>query len=185
MGYDHHSTGKSEMKNDHQIQALAEAAHDRWSDDALLEPRASSWGMYSYGDAPPSIGGGMGSFTWFDNRTELLKFVAEVLPYSPPGPRNSDLLTISTKVQEVLSGVKAGNLNLENARRKLNVILRSFSQIEWMGTFKDLKDGNSTYAKKIVKDYRRSRDLSVGAAPIAVSRSQIKDFKEFLAEYGI
>jgi hypothetical protein len=173
------------MNNDHEIQALEAAANDRWSDDALREPKVSSWGMYSYGDAPPAIGGGMGAFTWFDNRTALLKFVADVLPFSPPGPGNSDPLAVATKVKEVLASVKAGDLDLEKARRKLNVILRAYSQIEWMGTFKDLKDGNSTYARKIVKNFRRSRDLPVGAAPVAVGRSQVEDFKEFLAEYGI
>ena len=173
------------MNSDHDIQALEAAANDRWSDDALRAPKASSWGMFSYGDASPAIGGGVGAFTWFDNRTALLKFVAEVLPFSPPGPGNSDAVAVAAKVQGVLSGVKAGDLDLEKARRKLNLILRAYSQIEWMGTFKDLKDGNGTYARKIVKDFRRSRELPVGAAPIAVSRSQVEDFKEFVAEYGI
>lgn len=173
------------MSAEDEIEALVEAANARWADDALREPKSTSWGMYSYGDAPPAIGGGMGAFTWFDNRTALLKFVADVLPFSPPGPGNSDPLAVATKVNEVLASVKAGDLDLEKARRKLNVILRAYSQIEWIGTFKDLKDGNGTYARKIVKDFRRSRDLPVGAAPIAVGRSQVEDFKEFLAEYGI
>ncbi len=173
------------MNNDNEIQAMEEAANARWSDDALRQPKSSSWGMYSYGDAPPAIGGGMGAFTWFDSRTALLNFVAEVLPFSPPGPGNSDPLTIAAKVQDVLSGVSTGVLHLEKALSELNVILRSYSQIEWIGTFKDLKEGNGAYARKMVQEYRQSRGLPVGAAPIAVSRSQVQDFKDFLAEYGI
>jgi hypothetical protein len=173
------------MSNDDQILALYEAANERWGDDTLREPKATSWGMYSYGDAPAAIGGGMGAFTWFDNKTSLLKFVAEVLPFCPPGPRMSDPLAVDAKVREVLAGVRAGDIDLEKARRKLNVVLRSYSQIEWIGTFKGLKDGDGTYARKLVKEFRRSCDLPVGAAPVAITRSQVEDFKEFLAEYGI
>lgn len=173
------------MSTKDRILALEEAANERWSDDAMREPKATSWGMYSYGDAPAAIGGGMGAFTWFDSKTALLKFVVEVLPFSPPGPSNSDPLAVEAKVREVLAVVRSGDLDLERGRRKLNVVLRSYSQIDWMGTFKDLKDGNDAYARKLIKQFRRSRELAVGAAPVAIARSQVEDFKAFLAEYGI
>lgn len=173
------------MTDDKTIEALEAAANERWSDDDMRQPKSISWGMYSYGDAPGAIGGGVGAFTWFDNKTTLLKFVAEVLPYSPPGPGNSDPLAVAERVRAVLTQLRAGDLDLEKARRKLNGVLRAYSQIEWMGTFKDLKDGNDAYARKLIKQFRRSRELAVGAAPVAVARSQVEDFKEFLAEYGI
>jgi hypothetical protein len=173
------------MNDIERILALEVAADERRSDDAMRVPKATSWGIYSYGDAPAAIGGGMGSFIWFDNKTALLKFVAEVLPFCPPGPSSSDLLAVEAKVREVLAGVKAGDLDLEKARKRLNVVLRSYSQIEWIGTFKGLKDGNDAYSRKLIKQFRRSRELPVGAAPVAITRSQVEDFKEFLAEYGI
>jgi hypothetical protein len=145
----------------------------------------SSWGMFSYGDAPPAIGGGMGSFSWFNNRTALLNFVEEVLPFSPPGPGNSDPLAVAAEVRAVVAAARSGEIDLEKARKKLNPILKAYSQIEWMGTFRDLKDGNGAYARKVIKEYRRSSDLPVGASPIAIARSQLADFKIFLAEYGI
>lgn len=173
------------MNHEDQTLALTEAANQRWGDDSLREPRASSWGMYSYGDAPGGIGGGAGAFTWFNNRTALLKFVEEVLPFSPPGPGNSDPLDVAAKVRELLSQMRAGDIDLEKARRKLNIALRGYSQIDWMGTFKDLKDGNTPYARNLIKQFRRSHELAVGEFPIAVARSQIEDFKEYLAEYGL
>lgn len=173
------------MSTDYDIEATVEAANARWADVALGEPKSTSWGMYSYGDAPPAIGGGVGAFSWFDNKSALLRFIQEVLPYSPPGPGNSDPVVVADKVRAVLGQVRAGELELAKARRKLNTVLRAYSQIEWMGTFKDLKDGNDAYARKLIKEFRRSREIAVGAAPVAIARSQVEDFKEFLAEYGI
>ena len=173
------------MSTEDNIETLVEAANARWADDTLVKPRSTSWGMYSYGDAPAAIGGGIGAFTWFNSKTALLKFIEYVLSYSPPGPGNSDPLAVAYKVRAVLGQVRFGDLELDKARRKLNTVLRAYSQIEWMGTFKDLKDGNDAYARKLIKQFRRSRELAVGAAPVAIARSQIEDFKEFLAEYGI
>jgi len=72
---------------------------------------------------------------------------------------------------------------MEIARRKLNTALQAYSQIEWLGTFKDLKDGNGAYAKRIIKQFRASQALPVGKWPMAVSRSQLKVFKKFLTSY--
>lgn len=172
------------MSDDKQINALERAANDLWGNDALSTPKSTSWGMYSYGDAPAAIGGGVGAFTWFDSRSALLKFVTEALPFSPPGPHDSDPLAVADKVKSLVTQIRAGDLDLESARRKLNTVLRAYSQIEWIGTFKDLKDGNGAYAKRIIKEFRESQALPVGKAPVAVSRTQLKDFKEFLASYG-
>jgi len=177
--------GRVHMTTEDNIETLVEAANARWADGTLGEPRSTSWGMYSYGDAPAAIGGGTGAFTWFNSKTALLKFIEDVLPYSPPGPGNTDPLAVADKVRAVLRNLRSGDLELDEARRRLNTVLRAHSQIEWMGTFKDLKDGNDAYARELIKQFRRSRELAVGTAPVAIARSQIEDFKEFLAEYGI
>lgn len=175
---------KMNERSSDQIQALVDAAISKWSEESLGEPKATSWGMFSYGDAPAGIGGGIGTFSWFNNKTAMLKFLPEVLPYAPRGPGNSDPLLVAEKVQGVLAAIKAGDLDLEKARKKLNSILRSYSQIEWMGTFKDLKNGNGTYPKKIIKEFRRVNDLTVGLMPIMILRSQVGEFREFLSVYG-
>ncbi len=168
-----------------QLDALVEAAEARWDDEALTQPKSTSWGMFAYGDAPAGIGGGVGSFIWFDNKTALFKFVAEVFPFSPPGPSSSDPLAVAASIQALLSDFKTQPTEIEKIRKKLNLILRSYSQIEWIGTYKDMKSGNGPYPKKIIQAFRRSRDLPIGTKPVAVSRSQIQDFKDFLAEYGV
>lgn len=172
------------MSSEDQILALEQAANERWLDKAILKPKATSWGFFSYGDAPAAIGGGVGTFAWFNNRTALLNFVEMVLPYSPPGPSNTDPLAVADKVGALLARVRSGDLDFAKARPKLNVVLRGYSQIEWMGTFKDLINGNDAYARRLIKQFRQSLELPVGTVPVAVARSQVKDFREFLAEYG-
>jgi hypothetical protein len=167
------------------VAALADAANERWTDQTLTDPKAKSWGFFAYGDAPAAIGGGVGAYCWFDSKAKLLQFVADVLPHSPPGPADSDPLLVADQVSEIISEVQRNNLDLEKARKRLNNVLRRYSQIEWIGTFKDLKDGKGTYARMIVKAFRRDRELTIGATPLSISRGQLADFKDFLSSYGI
>lgn len=171
--------------SDSQLDALVEAADKRWQDDSLTVARASSWGFYAYGDASPAIGGGLGAFCWFGSKAAMLKFIVEVLPYSPPGPSSSDPLAVAEIVRQVTVAIRAGDIDLEKARKKLNKALRSYSQLEWMGTFRDLQSGSGTYARKIIKDFRRAHDLPAMAKPVQVTRSQLPDFKIFISEFGI
>lgn len=164
---------------------LAEAAHSRWSDDDLTEYTSASWGFFSYGDAPAGIGGGMGSFVWPGSRTATLNFIAEVLPFSPPGPSTDDCFEIALDVGRVIDDIKLQRIDVELGRKRLNKTLRSFSQIEWIGTFKDLRAGQSPYARKVIKEFRRGYGIAVSVAPIEVKRAELADFKEFLETYGI
>jgi len=166
------------------IDQLVDAANACWEDDSLRTPTNKSWGFYAYGDAPGGIGGGVGMFCWFDGRAPMLKFIADVLPFSPPGPSTSDPLEVASRVRQTLDQVKAGELTLVTARTRLNKVLRSYSQIEWIGTFKDLKDGASPYARRLIQEFRRQYGLPVSTRPIHITPSQMADFRLFLSEYG-
>ena len=167
------------------IEAVVNAADERWADDSLTRPTAASWGFYSYGDAPAAIGGGMGSFCWFGSRAKMLRFVVDVLPYSPPGPSDSDCTVVARQVTAIISEIESEKIDLEKARRKLNRVLRSYSQIEWIGTFKELASGQKAYSKRIIKAFRHAHDLPINSAPIEVTRAQMAEFKIFLSEFGI
>ena len=167
------------------LEQLASAAHARWSDESLAEATSTSWGFFAYGDASPAIGGGVGGFVWLSSKSAVLKFIAEVLPFSPPGPSNRDHLAVADQVASVIAQLKNSEIDLEACRKKLNRVLRSFSQIEWIGTFKDLKGGQSPYARKLILGFRRENNLKVSTKPVAVARSEISDFKEYLSMCGI
>jgi hypothetical protein len=66
-----------------------------------------------------------------------------------------DPLAVAQKVRAILALLRGSDLDLDKGRRKP------------------------------LKKFRRSRELPVGAVPIAMPRSQIEDFNEFLAMYGI
>jgi hypothetical protein len=66
--------------------ATAEQVWQKQMEKDQQNQNEDTWGMFSYGDAPPAIGGGMGVFCWFDSRDELLDFIVKTLPFCPPGP---------------------------------------------------------------------------------------------------
>lgn len=167
------------------LTALADAANDRWDDEKLHKPTSTSWGFFAYGDASPAIGGGMGGFSWFSSKSAMLEFISSVLPFSPPGQSNRDPLAVAVEVEAVTKQLKSNGIDQEVARKKLNRILKSFSQIEWVGTFQDLKGGQSPYARKLIMDFRRQNDIKISTKPVEVSRSELADFKEFLDQYGV
>ncbi len=167
------------------LTALAEVANDRWDDEKLTKPTSTSWGFFSYGDASPAIGGGMGGFAWFSSRSAMLEFISSVLPFSPPGPSSRDHLAVAAEVGAVAKQLKSNEVEQEVARKKLNRILKSFSQIEWLGTFQDLRGGQSPYARKLITGFRRENDIKISTKPVEVSRSELADFKEYISMYGI
>jgi hypothetical protein len=142
------------------------------------------WGFYSYGDAPAAIGGGVGSFAWFQTRRELLSFVRDVLPYSPPGSSDTDLGNVEKHVQEIVEHAIEEKIDDKKAIEALNATLRTYSQIEWLGTFEDLICGTDPFAEKIRGEFRESEEESATDCK-AISDNEIEELRQFLREYGI
>ena len=103
---------------------VSQTAADVW-------PSESSWGLFSYGDAPGGIGGGCGCFCWFDNKSKLLQFVETHLVFLNPGPVSMDPAEVAEAVRAAIERIRAGTLDMESGRVEANIQLRSFSQIEW------------------------------------------------------
>jgi len=165
------------------LEGLIKEAGAAW-EAANTEPGSDDWwGIYSYGDAPGAIGGGVGSFVWFPTRAKALQFVGNVLPYSPPGRSDMDWSAVASETASIVEEIERGEIDDELGRTRLNLALRTFSQIEWFGTFSDLTSGSHPYAHKVRADYREDEGGSEGADRIPAA--EIDEFKQFLAEYGI
>lgn len=169
---------------DEEYDAICEQADKLWLEAHDEKPNDSFWGMYSYGDAPGGIGGGVGSFVWFPSEDLLLDFIAAVLPFSPPGPASMDHALTAKKVKEIVEQVRSGDSDLNVSRAELNDVLKRYSQIEWFGTFEELRSGESDYSKKVLERFRYMEDEDEGP-PRELSDQEVDEFIDFLREYGI
>ncbi len=128
-----------------------------WSEFPAHDPVDSSWGFFSYGDACGAIGGGMGAFLWFPDQEKLLTFIRDVLPFNPPGPCNADHEKVDRDCTRLIEQFQAGEISLEEMRSSLNTTLKGFSQIEWLGTKKELLEGDHPYAMYLRARYQLDR----------------------------
>lgn len=170
------------------MNSLVVSADEAWGKVTDVEPTDEHWGMFSYGDAPGALGGGFGAFAWFDDRASLLSFVEDVLPFSPRGPGNEDPIPVADAVAAVIEDIRRNALPLEQGRQKLNEELVGCSQIEWWGTFRELRGGVSPYSRELIKSFRQHimdeeniKDVSVDP----VRDKELDDFKDYISTYGI
>lgn len=159
-------------------------AQELWHCARTESDEANIWGFYSYGDAPPAIGGGIGSFAWFGTRQELLSFIRDVLPYSPPGSSDADWDKVENDVHEIVGKAIEGKIDDRRTVQALNDALRTFSQIEWLGTFDDLIRGSHPFAERIRKEFCE-RDEEKNADHQEIGEEELVAFRGFLSEYGI
>jgi hypothetical protein len=131
-----------------------EKAETLWQSVRSEPEWTNTWGFYSYGDVPGAIGGGFGSFAWFETRYELLSFIRDVLPYSPPGRSDADWEKVEREVHELAQQAIEDKIDLYIAVDRSNDALKTFSQIEWIGAFDDLICGNDPFAEQVRKELR-------------------------------
>ena len=174
--------------NNGDINNLVVSADEAWGKVTGVEPTDERWGMFSYGDAPGALGGGFGVFAWFDDRASLLSFVENVLPFSPRGPGNEDPIPVADAVASIIEDIRRNALSLEQGRQILNKELEGCSQIEWLGTFRELRGGVSPYSRGLIKSFRQNlmdeenfKDVSTDP----VADEELDEFKDYLSTYGI
>lgn len=159
-------------------------AQEEWAKTNDVTPHDDSLGFYSYGDASPAVGGGVGCFTWFDGPDAMLKFIQNVLPFCPPGPASKDHLLTQGDVKALIEAHLAGKSTFEELRLKLNKVLKSYSQIEWIGSFRELRTGTGEFAVELIRSFRDDDDEE-GSDVIPVEAEEVPHFIDFLGEYGL
>ena len=148
-----------------------------------LNPTPSSWGLFTYSDAPPNIcGSGLGTFQWFRTKTQMLRFVRDYMAWWHPGPSSMSDEEIAERVQSIVKSVDPKEADLGRLRTRLNKFMLCLWHIEWWGQFRDLCDGRSKYAVKVRRSFLDDEEKLTRGSQI--SRSQMNDFKEYLREYG-
>lgn len=168
--------------DDDGLEARVEAAEASWQDVQQGRPDGHTWGFFSYGDAPGAIGGGIGAFAWFPDRDSMLRFISATLPYSPPGQAALDPDEIAANTEAIVTQLLAGAISDSEGIARLNSVLRTCSQIQWMGTVDDLLQGDHPYALEVRQAFRDDDENEPSSGP--VGDSEREDFFEFLEEWG-
>jgi hypothetical protein len=158
-------------------QAAGEEANGR-------DPREHPFGFYSYGDAPGGIGGGVGVLLWFPTPESLLAYFSEHLTYQCHGPASSDETAVDASVKSAVATFEASGEPLENLIPVLNPILHNYSQIEWIGEFKDLAAGEREFEKRVRSSFRDADEEEENNPSSPIGPDQTDDFVEYLATYG-
>lgn len=146
-------------------------------------PNNDTWGFFSFGDGPPAAGGGVGGFLWFDDRAGMLDFIRRHLTYFSPGPTKSDPQTVNAAVVSLVREFESGNVGEMGTLSRLNAALKGYSQIKWWGTFGQLLTDRADFPKRVRLQFR-SIDADEGDSG-PVTEAEIREFLEFLTEYGL
>lgn len=160
-----------------------EQAEASWQEISQGNPGDCEWGFFSYGDAPPAIGGGVGMFVWFPDRNSMLDFIANTLPYNPPGQGDLDPDEIAENTAAVVEKLRLGAISDLDGIKELNEVLVTCSQLNWMGTVNDLLTGSHPYAAEVRRAFREDGEEKLEGGPI--SKDEKGDFFEFLETWGI
>lgn len=169
---------------DDDLEDRVEQAEASWQEvSSGPPPDDAEWGFFSYGDAPPAIGGGIGMFTWFPDRNSMLDFIASTLPYYPPGQSNLNPDDISENTAAVVKKLRLGTISDLDGIKELNEALVTCSQLNWIGTVENLLKGDHPYTFDVRQAFRDDGEEEAEGAPI--SEDEKEDFFEFLETWGI
>jgi hypothetical protein len=172
------------MTDEDDLDERIERAEASWQEvSSGAPPDDCQWGFFSYGDAPPAIGGGIGMFTWFPDRNSMLEFIEHTLPYNPPGQSDLDPDEIAENTAAVVEKLRLGKISDLDGIKELNEVLVTCSQLEWIGTVNDLLTGNHPYAVHVREAFRE--DDGEEAEDKHISEDEKEDFFEFLESWGI
>lgn len=172
------------MAADDDLEERIERAEASWQEvSSGAPPDDYEWGFFSYGDASPAIGGGVGMFSWFPDRNSMLDFIATTLPFSPPGPYNLDPNEIAKNTAAVVEKLKLGTISDLDGIKELNAVLVTCSQLDWMGTVDGLLSGNHPYAVHVRQTFRDDDEEDSEGEP--VEEDEKEEFFEFLESWGI
>lgn len=149
----------------------AQLPHDR-------DPRTYPCGVFT---TDGSVLSAVGVFLWFESRAEMAAYIRHVEPqiYELDEDERSVLLVA---VEEPLSALQSGTMDLETARGAINAAAANHFAIDWAGTFDELCRGDREWARELRQSFREHSDEESSAEPI--SADELEAFVEYVSEYG-
>jgi len=164
-------------------EALTELCNQTMCETNARDPREWPWGLFTYSDAPPAIGGGVGGFQWFGQLPELLAFISDL---SAAGYMTFDEEEDWQKLRDALRQIAARfEMEPEQAIRSFNEELVSLLQISWIGRLEDLINGDDGFAATVRARFRNDWDDKPAMTSIdVIKEDEQKSFLTFLSDYG-
>ncbi|MDC0319247.1 hypothetical protein OAM02_01520 [Verrucomicrobia bacterium] len=148
-------------------------------------PKKSDWGMYSYSDAPAAVGGGFGAFQWFSNYEKLRDFLRTYFMYQTPSPWGDDFENKVNVFIDLIDKSSTGE-DLNKCLTEINILIKHYYVIEWLGTFEGLCSSIDGFPTKIRNEYRSCLDDPKTGDSSPIKDDELEYFlKEFLSQYGL
>ena len=149
----------------------------------LRDPRQFGWGFYSKDYSTPP---GVGAFSWFESRDELLDYLVNMEPniwaYGFNGVDQETFTRLKTTVQEILAEADLNKGLTDGLRRKISKEFDN-GEISWRGNFSDLHKGDDAFSETLVHEFLDSDNNEEGK-PTMVTDEQIPGFIEFCKGFG-
>lgn len=124
------------------------ATREAESEAALSRiPVRENWGLCVAGDGPPTAGGAVRGFFWFDTREALLSFVARHIAWLDLQAARVDATPAHTRVQQAILPFLDGRESIGDLPDALNQHLEGLTQVEWAGQLEELLSSDSEYAR--------------------------------------
>ncbi len=172
-----------------------EEADNAFAAAADHSPKSTSWGFFSYLDVPPAFcGSGVGGFSWFASKEELLDFLEEAYPCSTRmDDEDKEAVCGQVREKRLLTSDDAMAV-----MELLNKELAGHLHMEWVGSLNDLHAGTHRYAVYLRARFRTdSMDDFDGdirqESPLELleehghplKAGERSDFMDYIAEWGI
>jgi len=165
-------------------EVLSEQCNHVMSESNSRNPIEFPWGLFSWADAPPAIGGGVGAFQWFQGVDQVLDFVTYL---SPAGFATFDDEDEWLELRNSLRQIAAGFADHPKAAiQAFNAELKSLLQIDWIGSLDDLMAGSEPFPVLVRSRFRSDwEDVPAQASLRPIEDLEKESFLIFLGEYGI
>jgi hypothetical protein len=161
-------------------------------EESLVNPQSlgqDAWGTFSWSDAHPAIGGGIGAFQWFRDRAALMEFLSvHAITYWKDFDNENEHKLFCQSLNEIISRAANGQSELIDEYNKL---IKGYFQLEWFGTFDELINSNAHFPKKVrsyfyetfssVAETRNPEIENTEAIPLSL----VKEFSESIEQYGL
>lgn len=141
----------------------------------------NAWGMFSWGDAPPAIGGGIGAFQWFPSKEKLFAYISDhaVLMWKD-FEEQEEYEKLCELLRQAIGKLEEDREDLD----RINQNIRGLFQVEWIGSFRELTSSSNHFPLKVREYFYELEEVQASLAP-PIEQTDLAKFSESLEEYGL